>query len=296
MRPPPARRDEGHSLPARRDHHPQRYEPSPPPPSTPASSSYGPSSSTPVGSYYRRNYEARVWEYETPESSSRYGGRSGNSSRLSRSSSRYQSRDNDSAEGPRRSRFPARLITLLIQDVRSGTTDHQLAEVKVPLRPGSSPDDGFWADARDIVSVAFRLYLQSSVGPPFKERATSKRTFKNRWCGTFLSFRTSCCKTKLSNLLLGPARAYTLRGKYRQFILRVSADNEDEFLSANVIIQKDKTLDIIVEMVHFFAIVVDLVPLHSPALSSGNSSSTTQDTHGVVVFSGRRLRPEYSLR
>lgn len=42
---------------------------------------------------------------------------------------------------------------------------------------------------------------------------------------------------------------YTFRGKYRQFILRVSADNVDEFISANVIIQPDRTLDIVVEMV-----------------------------------------------
>jgi hypothetical protein len=48
---------------------------------------------------------------------------------------------------------------------------------------------------------------------------------------------------------LGPARAYTLRGKYRQFFLRVSADNVDEFISANVIIQPDRTLDVVVEMV-----------------------------------------------
>lgn len=48
---------------------------------------------------------------------------------------------------------------------------------------------------------------------------------------------------------LGPARAYTFRGKYRQFFLRVSADNADEFISANVIIQPDRTLDVVVEMV-----------------------------------------------
>jgi hypothetical protein len=48
---------------------------------------------------------------------------------------------------------------------------------------------------------------------------------------------------------LGPARAYTLRGKYRQFFLRVSADNTDELISANVVIQPDRTLDVVVEMV-----------------------------------------------
>lgn len=45
------------------------------------------------------------------------------------------------------------MVTLLIQDVRSGTTDHQLAEVKVPLRLADIAGTGFWADARAIVSV-----------------------------------------------------------------------------------------------------------------------------------------------
>jgi hypothetical protein len=55
--------------------------------------------------------------------------------------------------------------------------------------------------------------------------------------------------TSPSDCDLGPARAYTLRGKYRQFFLRVSADNADEFISANVAIQPDRTLDVVVEMV-----------------------------------------------
>jgi hypothetical protein len=46
-----------------------------------------------------------------------------------------------------------RMVTILIQDVRSGTTDHQLAEVKVALRPGDNPQDGYWADARELVSL-----------------------------------------------------------------------------------------------------------------------------------------------
>ena len=48
-------------------------------------------------------------------------------------------------------RRPLRIVTVLIQDIRSGVTDHQLAEVKVPLKPSDDPQDGFWADARDIV-------------------------------------------------------------------------------------------------------------------------------------------------
>ena len=46
-----------------------------------------------------------------------------------------------------------RMVTILIQDVRSGTTDHQLAEVKVALRPGDNPQDGYWADARELVNT-----------------------------------------------------------------------------------------------------------------------------------------------
>jgi len=47
----------------------------------------------------------------------------------------------------------------------------------------------------------------------------------------------------------GPARVHTLRGKYRQFVLRVTADNKDEIVSANVQISADRTLDLTVEMV-----------------------------------------------
>lgn len=47
-----------------------------------------------------------------------------------------------------------RMVTILIQDVRSGTTDHQLAEVKIALRSGDDPQDGYWADARELVSFA----------------------------------------------------------------------------------------------------------------------------------------------
>jgi len=49
--------------------------------------------------------------------------------------------------------------------------------------------------------------------------------------------------------LSGPARAFTLRGAYRQFILRVSAENVDEFGSTNVIVQPDKTLNLVIETV-----------------------------------------------
>jgi hypothetical protein len=42
------------------------------------------------------------------------------------------------------------MLTLLIVDCRSGQDDHQLAEVKVPLRAADNEEDGFWANAKDV--------------------------------------------------------------------------------------------------------------------------------------------------
>ncbi|KAK0461197.1 uncharacterized protein EV420DRAFT_1530856 [Desarmillaria tabescens] len=100
-----------------------------------------------------------------------------------------------------------RMVTLLISDIRSGIVDRQLAEVKVPLKMADTPDDGFWADAKDICDK-----LQS--GP---------------------------------SRIDGPAKVYTLRGRYRQFFLRVSADNVDETISSNLSITNQRTIDIVVE-------------------------------------------------
>ncbi|KAG6903023.1 hypothetical protein C0995_007456 [Termitomyces sp. Mi166 len=94
-----------------------------------------------------------------------------------------------------------------IKDIRSGEIDHQLAEVKVPMKVANDPKDGFWADAKIIGQQ-----LQSSA-----------------------------------SRIDGPARVYTLRGKYRQFFLRVSADNRDEFISTHLAIKPDKVLDVVVE-------------------------------------------------
>jgi hypothetical protein len=43
------------------------------------------------------------------------------------------------------------MVTLLIQDLRSGIADHQLAEVKIPLKAADDAQDGFWADAKELV-------------------------------------------------------------------------------------------------------------------------------------------------
>ncbi|KAG2146475.1 uncharacterized protein EDB93DRAFT_1149271 [Suillus bovinus] len=106
--------------------------------------------------------------------------------------------------GPMR---PLRMVTLLIEDVRSGVPDHQLAEIKVVLRPGEDPDGGFWANAKEVCET-----LQA--GP---------------------------------SRIDGPARVYTLRGKYRQFFMRVDADNVLEVESCNLGVSKERTLEVVVE-------------------------------------------------
>lgn len=45
---------------------------------------------------------------------------------------------------------PLRIVTLLIEDRRPGQAIDQLAEVRVPLREMQYPEDGFWADAKEI--------------------------------------------------------------------------------------------------------------------------------------------------
>lgn len=115
--------------------------------------------------------------------------------------------DPASPPGKKPTRQPLRMVTLLMQDIRSGEIDHQLAEVKVPLRPAEDPRDGYWADAKELSE-------KLQAGPARID---------------------------------GPAKAYTLRGKYRQFFLRVSADNIDEFISANIVVNPDRTLDVVIE-------------------------------------------------
>ncbi|KAF8718986.1 hypothetical protein AX14_005158 [Amanita brunnescens Koide BX004] len=123
--------------------------------------------------------------------------------------SRNMERANDAGtDSPgKRPGFHNRMITILIHDMRSGKMDRQLAEVTIPVKMADDPQDGFWADAKDISEQ-----LQSSP-----------------------------------SRVDGPARVYTLRGKYRQIFLRVSAENVDNIMSSNIGISADRTLDVVVE-------------------------------------------------
>jgi hypothetical protein len=46
---------------------------------------------------------------------------------------------------------------------------------------------------------------------------------------------------------LGPAKVFTMRGKYRQTFMRVSADGEEMTQSANLMVETNKTLPVVVE-------------------------------------------------
>ncbi len=46
---------------------------------------------------------------------------------------------------------------------------------------------------------------------------------------------------------LGPAKVFTMRGKYRQTFLRVSADGEEMTQSANLKVETNRTLPVVVE-------------------------------------------------
>lgn len=84
------------------------------------------------------------------------------------------------ADAPKRpAAKPPRMVTLLIQDVRSGTTDHQLAEVKVQLKAADDPQDGFWADAKELVGVSL-LKDHNNTLTMHTEREAARKSFQDR--------------------------------------------------------------------------------------------------------------------
>ncbi|KAH0827958.1 hypothetical protein J3R83DRAFT_3596 [Lanmaoa asiatica] len=102
---------------------------------------------------------------------------------------------------------PMRMVTLLIEDLRSGVPDLQLAEVRVPLRVAEDPEGGFWADAVEICNA-----LQG--GPSRVD---------------------------------GPAKVYTMRGRFRQFFMRVDQFDQLQVQSAHLSVSKERTLSVFVE-------------------------------------------------
>ncbi|RDX45634.1 hypothetical protein OH76DRAFT_1357469 [Lentinus brumalis] len=100
-----------------------------------------------------------------------------------------------------------RVLTLLIEDKRGGEGDSMLTEVRVPLKQVDGGDVGFWVDAQDVTE-------ELQKGP---------------------------------SRIDGRAKVYTLRGKYKQFFLRISADGEQVCQSANLKVAPDRTLEVFIE-------------------------------------------------
>ncbi|KAH9851394.1 hypothetical protein C2E23DRAFT_732936 [Lenzites betulinus] len=138
-----------------------------------------------------------------PESNSRRYSPASRSTSDSRQSTSSSARP--AATVPPQAARPCRVLTLLIEDRRSPEDDCFLAEVKVPLKPADSGDEGFWADAQDIAQ-------ELQKGPSRID-----------------------------------AKVYTMRGKYKQYFLRVTPEGEALSQSANLKITTDRTLEIVVE-------------------------------------------------
>lgn len=135
--------------------------PSPPPSSLPSSSDPS-TGSGPSGHHYRRDYDKDPYGIgaltaANRRASSETAVSSAHASPPPSAGSSYtypsvNGQANNTASGDNtKPRVPSRMVTILIIDIRSGTPDHQLAEVKIPLKPAELKEDGFWADARDLV-------------------------------------------------------------------------------------------------------------------------------------------------
>ncbi|KAI0644405.1 hypothetical protein C8Q79DRAFT_912641 [Trametes meyenii] len=100
-----------------------------------------------------------------------------------------------------------RVLTLLIEDKRNPDGECMLAEVRVPLKPAGTGDDGFWADAQDVSE-------ELQKGP---------------------------------SRIDGSAKVYTQRGKYKQYFLRIPANGEPVCQPANLRVAPDRTIEIVIE-------------------------------------------------
>ncbi|KAF5317211.1 hypothetical protein D9611_003983 [Ephemerocybe angulata] len=183
------------------------HGPSPPPP--PSSGSRN--------THYRRDYETgrklQPSDLESTAGPSRSGRQSHSSSSPDLPTSSVPTSPNpnrghsEGSNGNRKKQRNVKLVTIFAQDIRSGVVDDQLIEVMVPLRPPPDPSDGWFADAKDLIE---------------------------QW-------------QKSPSRIDGPARVYTMRGKYRQMLLRVSDSNVDDYTSTNVLVNGKLEVNVVIE-------------------------------------------------
>ena len=74
---------------------------------------------------------------------------------------------------------------------------------------------------------------------------------------------------RLVEFCIGPAKVFSYRGKYKQYFLRVTADNKETWSQCNLEVDENRTVEIGVEEVGFLSvfatqtIYVDSLRLHS---------------------------------
>lgn len=78
------------------------------------------------------------------------------------------------------------------------------------------------------------------------------------------------CRPSSLNSLVGAAKVYTMRGKYKQYFLRITADGKSTSQPANLKVTAERTLEIVVEDVSgnifsLFMGFLDCAPATEPA-------------------------------
>lgn len=128
-----------------------------------------------------------------------------------------------------------RILTLLIEDLRGDQSMDMLVELRIPLRQvADDPEDGYWADAWEVSEE-----LQNSPSRIEGEHPL----FHIRYC----MFRRN-----IVYHLSGRAKVYAMRGKYRQYFLRLSPEEGMHTSSANLKVSIDRTLQIYIEDVRTY--------------------------------------------
>ena len=85
----------------------------------------------------------------------------------------------------------SQIVTLLITDIRneSEEPDLQLAEVRVILKKADELEEGWWADAKDIVGIVFLLFFYDDIYKfCLTGQAAPRRCRPNRWYACLLIF------------------------------------------------------------------------------------------------------------
>lgn len=199
--------------------------------------------------------------------------------------SRHDSVDHSHASSSRKkqsSRSAAadlRCLTLLIEDKRFHPPENLLTEVHVRLRETA---DGHWADAKDICD-------ELQFGP-------------SRIDGRYSYALSGLHLTKYQ----GPAKVYAMRGKYKQYWLRVTAEGGNDCTPVNLKVTPQRTLEVFIEHVSdlqflwLLVLILAVVPFKYCGHPGGCLTGTLPDAYtgdgdGPVFAFTRDSRSSASL-